>query len=146
MKHLLNNLSEEEKNSILEQHSGGIRVYNNRFKTLLESKLGDVKPLLKEQQTINFDKDYFTGKKQGKITFDDYGFPTDVDGVQVTDYENQWQPNFTIKNFGGRGSKGGIYKWVYGETVSTGVNAPGQQKPGISIKDDNEQEVGTFIF
>ena len=48
MKHILNNLSEEEKNSIREQHTGGINLYTDRFKTLMESKLGDAKPLLTE--------------------------------------------------------------------------------------------------
>lgn len=46
MKHLLNNLSEEEKNSIREQHSGGMKVNTERFKSLLESTLGNVKPLV----------------------------------------------------------------------------------------------------
>jgi hypothetical protein len=48
MKHLLNNMSEEEKNSIREQHTGGMKVYNEKFKSLLESKQGDVKPILTE--------------------------------------------------------------------------------------------------
>jgi hypothetical protein len=120
------------------------KAYNAQQDAIRLNKIAN--HYLMEQETINFDKNYFTNKKQGQITFDDYGFPTDVDGVQITDYETQWQPNFTTKNFGGRGTKGGKYNWVYGETVSTGVNAPGQQKPGISIKDENEQEVGTFIF
>ena len=46
MKHLLNNLSEEEKNSIREQHKGGMKLNTSRFRTLLESKSGNVKPLL----------------------------------------------------------------------------------------------------
>jgi hypothetical protein len=45
MKHLLNNLSDTEKNSILEQHTDRINVRTDRFKTLLESSLGDAKPL-----------------------------------------------------------------------------------------------------
>lgn len=49
MKHLLNNLSEEEKNRIREQHEGGMRVNTDRFKTLIESKLGNAKPLLSEK-------------------------------------------------------------------------------------------------
>ena len=48
MKHLLNNLSEEEKNSIREQHTGGMLVNNSRFNTLLENKLGNVKPLVEQ--------------------------------------------------------------------------------------------------
>lgn len=51
MKHLLNNLSNEEKNRIREQYEGGLSVYNSRFKQLMESKLGNVKPLIMEQET-----------------------------------------------------------------------------------------------
>ena len=48
MKHLLNNLSEEEKNSIREQHEGGMKINTDRFKALMESELGNVKPLVNE--------------------------------------------------------------------------------------------------
>ena len=50
MKHILNNLSEEEKNAIREQHAGGMKVITENFSKLLNSKLGDVKPLVNEQQ------------------------------------------------------------------------------------------------
>ena len=122
-------INEEEKNRILNMH-----------------KSRSSKHYLTEQEGPNFDKNYFMGKKQGKITFDNYGFPTDVDGVQVSDYETQWKPNFSVTNLGGRGFQGGAYTWTYGDAVSTGVMGPGQQKPGISIKDGQNQEVGTFIF
>jgi len=46
MKHLLNNLSEEEKNSIREQHVGGMKVMVENFRKLANSKLGDVKTLV----------------------------------------------------------------------------------------------------
>jgi hypothetical protein len=49
MKHLLNNLTESEKESILKQHTGGMKVVNERFNRLIESKMGDVKPLINEQ-------------------------------------------------------------------------------------------------
>ena len=49
MKHLLNNLSEEEKNSIREQHEGGMKLDTSRFKTLLEGKSGNVKPLVEQE-------------------------------------------------------------------------------------------------
>jgi hypothetical protein len=49
MKHILNNLSEEEKNAIREQHSGGMKVMTENFNKLLNSKLGDAKPLVNEQ-------------------------------------------------------------------------------------------------
>lgn len=53
MKHLLNNMSEEEKNSIREQHSGGMKIYNEKFKTLVETKQGEVKPYLNEEVSEN---------------------------------------------------------------------------------------------
>ena len=56
MKHILNNLSEQEKNSIREQHKDVIEINTSRFHKLLESKLGDSKPLLSEQKkTLTFD-------------------------------------------------------------------------------------------
>ena len=48
MKHILNNLTEEEKNSIREQHTGGMKVMTENFNKLLNSKLGDSKPLVNE--------------------------------------------------------------------------------------------------
>jgi hypothetical protein len=51
MKHILNNLTEEEKNSIREQHTGGMKVMTENFSKLLNSKLGDSKPLVKEEET-----------------------------------------------------------------------------------------------
>ena len=51
MKHILNNLTEQEKNAIREQHTGGMKVATDKFSQLLESKLGDVKPILSEQPT-----------------------------------------------------------------------------------------------
>jgi|LakMenEpi03Aug12_release.lakeMendotaPanAssembly.Ray.scaffolds.fasta_scaffold378277_2 hypothetical protein len=50
MKHLLNNLSSEEKNRIREQYEGGMSVDTSKFRSLLESKLGDAKPLIKESE------------------------------------------------------------------------------------------------
>ena len=52
MKHILNNLSEEEKNSIREQHTGGMKVMTESFSKLVNSKLGDVKPLVNEQSIL----------------------------------------------------------------------------------------------
>ena len=49
MKHLLNNLSEEEKNRIREQHEGGMNLAIDNFKKLVETKSGDAKPYLNEQ-------------------------------------------------------------------------------------------------
>jgi hypothetical protein len=50
MKHLLNDMSSEEKNSILEQHTGGKQIDTSRFRSLLESTLGNAKPLVNEEE------------------------------------------------------------------------------------------------
>ncbi len=52
MKHLLNDLSEQEKNSIREQHTGGMKVMTESFSKLINSKLGDSKPLVSEQTAL----------------------------------------------------------------------------------------------
>lgn len=58
MKHLLNNMTEAEKNAIREQHTGGMKIANEKFAKLIETKLGDVKPLISEQKdSIQKDKD-----------------------------------------------------------------------------------------
>jgi hypothetical protein len=53
MKHILNNLSEEEKNNIREQHNGSMKVTTENFHKLIDAKLGDVKPYLNEQVASN---------------------------------------------------------------------------------------------
>ena len=53
MKHILNDLSSEERNSILEQHQGGIKIKTENFSKLVNNKLGNSKPFLSEQETPN---------------------------------------------------------------------------------------------
>ena len=48
MKHILNDLTDQEKNAIREQHTGGMKVMTEKFSKLTNSKLGDVK-LISEQ-------------------------------------------------------------------------------------------------
>lgn len=60
MKHILNNLTDKEKQSILEQHKGGMKVVNENFSKLIKATLGDAKPLVSEQaddqNTHRYDK------------------------------------------------------------------------------------------
>ena len=58
MKHLMNDLSIEEKNRIREQHEGGMKINTSKFKQLMESKLGNAKPLVSEQGHTLSDFDY----------------------------------------------------------------------------------------
>jgi len=52
MKHILNDLTEQEKNAIREQHTGGMKVMTEKFSKLTNSKLGDSKPLVNEQSAL----------------------------------------------------------------------------------------------
>lgn len=54
MKHILNNIPDEEKNRILNQYSGQMKIDNSKFNKLVETKLGDAKPLINENN--NSDK------------------------------------------------------------------------------------------
>jgi hypothetical protein len=51
MKHLLNDMSFEERQNIREQHTGGMKVMSDSFRRLVNGKLGDSKPLVSEQVT-----------------------------------------------------------------------------------------------
>lgn len=74
MKHILNNISQEEKNAILEQHSGGMKVYNEKFKQLVETKQGSVKLYLNESpeqmQANQMAQDFLDQVKSGEATPD----------------------------------------------------------------------------
>ncbi len=48
MKHLLNNIPDEEKNRILNLYSGQMKINNSKFNKLVENKLGNAKPLINE--------------------------------------------------------------------------------------------------
>ena len=69
MKHLLNNMSEEEKNTIREQHTGGMKVITENFYKLLNSKLGDVKPLVSEALNLGVEPVYNQTYKPEEVPF-----------------------------------------------------------------------------
>lgn len=86
MKHILNNLSNEEKNSIREQHTGGMKVVTENFSRLLNSKLGDSKPLVSEQLKTKDGITYTvqaipSGKFKIFVTTPKYKTPTDASTV-----------------------------------------------------------------
>ena len=49
MKHLLNDLSSEERNRILEQYNNSLIVETSKFNKLLKSNLGNVRPLVERE-------------------------------------------------------------------------------------------------
>ena len=97
MKHILNDLSEQEKNSIREQHTGGIKVMTENFSKLINSKLGDVKPIVNEQM----------GENALQLAKDVVNFIWDMDIVPgpldaaklLYDLYNSKNPVQTIKDF-----------------------------------------------
>lgn len=86
MKHLLNNLSEEEKNSIREQHEGGMSVDTTKFKKLVENKLGNAKPIINEalnyKKTVDEVVKQFLNKK-GTVTVTSNGIMLTLDGINI---------------------------------------------------------------
>jgi len=85
MKHLLNNISEEEKNSIREQHTGGIKLNNENFNKLVGKKLGETKPFgsVISEQIENDSED--NSKKEMSMFFDAMG---DLD---PSDFEDEFE-------------------------------------------------------
>jgi len=87
MKHLLNSLTENEKKSIREQHTGGMKVMTENFSKLINTKSGDVRTLVEQpvsdpepqEPTPNPTTNPFKGLtgsgtwivKDGKIQFSD---------------------------------------------------------------------------
>jgi len=87
MKHILNNISESEKNSIREQHKDKILVNTLNFQKNLTKKLGEVKPLIYERISY-LSCQYFIYNKKGKLTYKGGGSFTDVDGKNFANISN----------------------------------------------------------
>lgn len=51
MKHLLNDMSQEEMNSIREQHIGGKKITVENFSNMVNKKLGEVPTILSESES-----------------------------------------------------------------------------------------------
>jgi hypothetical protein len=81
MKHLLNNLTEQEKTAIRKQHTGGMKVMTEKFSKLTNSKLGDSKPFVNEQLV---DQKSNTGKSNPKSDY-----IASVDRSKLTPQESQ---------------------------------------------------------
>ena len=143
MKHLLNNLTEEEKNHIRDQHTGGMNVVTENFSRLIKTKSGDVKPLVSEQpdasqptqptvETQNFD-DFMKSMENNPVDFynrlqNDKNFKSEV----LKSFEQNFTDNydkleqFRLDYFLPKGAA----------MVSSGSpKAPREVKKGIKIKD-----------
>lgn len=123
MKHLLNNLSEQEKKAIREQHTGGMKLSNEKFRNLVGGKLGDVKTLVKESRTI-------TEQKEFKDT-------ADINQIMDLGYRFMMSRNPDgPKNKEGFESALDDLKWIFKSTIS---NIEGQRR-GIGDVMETKQE------
>jgi hypothetical protein len=52
MKHILNEMNDEERNSIRSQYTGTLSVQTGKFKQLVENKLGNAKPLVEQYESF----------------------------------------------------------------------------------------------
>ena len=92
MKHLMNDLSIEEKNRIREQHEGGMKVDTSRFRKLMESKLGNSKPLVSEQGHTLTDFDYERINSGEDMTYTPYkgSFRDELEAlIRKSKYDNK---------------------------------------------------------
>jgi outer membrane protein OmpA-like peptidoglycan-associated protein len=103
MKHIFNNLSEEEKSRILEQHTGGKEFNIENFNKLVENKLGNVKPLVNEQGNLGgtgqrgggsgkgtgYEKEIMTYDTTNPITLSKDSFKTGSDQIDASSSEYQ---------------------------------------------------------
>jgi hypothetical protein len=109
MKHILNNLSEEEKNSIREQHTGGMKVMTENFSKLLNSKLGDAKPFINEQSAVaNASKSALPSFKAEAVVEGDMMMEFPVVGLKVSKgkysmeiFDKTNNKNLVVYNFNG---------------------------------------------
>ena len=91
MKHILNNLTEEEKKTIREQHTGGIKIVNENFSKLIKATLGDSKPLVSEQYYPTAEERYAKAgyKEVMKINLPDGTYIGNPDGsATINSQEN----------------------------------------------------------
>jgi hypothetical protein len=131
MKHLLNSMSEQEKNAIREQHTGGMKLSNEKFRNLVEGKLGDVKTLVKESNT---------SKRFGKK-----GIVEQLETKEKSDINNIMDLGYRFmmsRNPDGPKNKEGFeaaledLKWIFKSTIN---NIEGQRR-GVGDMMETKQE------
>ena len=158
MKHLLNDMTEKEKNAIREQHTDRIKIDTSRFKSLMESKLGDVKTLVEQptsnngmssiiplfgadraDKTINFYLDQGNTKFMGQGKVNQLATRLNKDDIRITvDFNNENAPAIEDKWF--QGTVGLIFKCFNqdnGFIIERGAENFGQGKDLKNIYNKN---------
>jgi hypothetical protein len=126
MKHLLNNMSEEEKNAIREQHTGGMKVITENFNKLLGSKLGNVKPLVSEALNLGVEPVYNQNDHAGSVAFSfeegETTYPSDVTKYIVNEVSRRLKSTIsTLQTFNKNNQTIPSFIELYVGTSSTGT-------------------------
>jgi hypothetical protein len=98
MKHILNDLTKNEKEKILEQHNGELYVVTSNFNSLVNNKLGSVKPFVNEDNVqggglgvggrgTGYHREEVSVKVKNTYNFDKNKMKTGSDDVDITSKE-----------------------------------------------------------
>lgn len=138
MKNILKNMSQEEKQAILEQHKGGKTINTEKFSKLLESKLGDVKPLTEQTlkpilppkpENVEAPKIPTTGGTTTQKTKEIGEYSGDLVGKTANFYLDKENKFFILT-----GTIKSIVKKSYGVDID------------LEFRTDEGKEVGDFFF
>jgi hypothetical protein len=135
MKHILNNLSEEEKNAIREQHTGGMKVMTENFSKLLNSKLGDSKPLISEGPLGNAAKSALPSFKAEAVVEDDMMMEFPVVGIKISNgkysmeiFDKTHNKNLVVYDFSGPIYDAKTKEQVYTDSFFENINSGNASK------------------
>jgi hypothetical protein len=136
MKHLLNNMSEEEKNSIREQHTGGMKVMTENFGKLLNSKLGDAKPFINEQgAVVNASKSALPSFKAEAVVEGDMMMEFPVVGIKISNgkysmeiFDKTSNKNLVVYDFNGPIYDAKTKEQVYTDSFFENINSKNASK------------------
>jgi hypothetical protein len=103
MKHILNEMNDEERNSIRSQYTGTLSVQTGKFKQLVENKLGNAKPLVSEQL------DSFTAFDES----DDFDALVDDEEVLGSEENELEEEEDDDVDYGGEDEEGGASRVEY---------------------------------
>jgi hypothetical protein len=129
---------------------------NGKFNSLMlnETKLNSSGLSTKTQGVNNntqgstptiFDKQYFMTNPKGTIQYQNLTYPLieKINDIAIKYPDRDFLKYLKKNNVGGRGFSGGVHNYEYSETTN---DMSGGQLPGISIKSNDGQLIGTYIF
>jgi hypothetical protein len=129
-------MSEEEKNSIREQHTGGINIITENFSKLLNSKLGDAKPLVNEQGAVaNASKSALPSFKAEAVVEGDMMMEFPVVGIKISNgkysmeiFDKTSNKNLVVYDFNGPIYDAKTKEQVYTDSFFENINSKNASK------------------